>query len=239
MEMEALAQCDPGMQFRSEYDLDDDLINGYAHNLSGQHAKDILNSISDSGIGIVPEDYDSDEWENGFYKRARKAPGRSQSCRASMRKRGARVGASFRSDRPYKYDIAADTPHGSISPRSDEEDISIDSNHLGVIENGIRLSSQKSLRSSSSSLHRRVRFNYFAFCVCSTLIFFQVLTPDMTLGHNENIFKVVLCGDAGVGKSSFIYRLCRDKFKRHTTSTLGKFSHDIKFQVACVKMSVP
>ena len=37
----------------------------------------------------------------------------------------------------------------------------------------------------------------------------------------ERMYKVVLCGDAAVGKSSFILRLCKNKFIRNLHSTLG------------------
>jgi len=36
------------------------------------------------------------------------------------------------------------------------------------------------------------------------------------------MFKVVLAGDAAVGKSSIILRLCKDKFVNNLSSTLGK-----------------
>ena len=38
----------------------------------------------------------------------------------------------------------------------------------------------------------------------------------------ERVFKVVLAGDAAVGKSSFILRLCKGKFVSNMSSTLGK-----------------
>jgi len=37
----------------------------------------------------------------------------------------------------------------------------------------------------------------------------------------ERIFKIVLAGDAAVGKSSFILRLCKNKFVANLNSTLG------------------
>ncbi len=37
----------------------------------------------------------------------------------------------------------------------------------------------------------------------------------------SRMFKVVFCGDAAVGKSTLIMRLCKDKFISNTTSTLG------------------
>ena len=41
-------------------------------------------------------------------------------------------------------------------------------------------------------------------------------------GEPERMYKVVLAGDAAVGKSSFIMRLCKDKFVSNLSSTLGK-----------------
>ena len=38
----------------------------------------------------------------------------------------------------------------------------------------------------------------------------------------ERMYKVVLAGDAAVGKSSFIMRLCKNKFVNNLNSTLGK-----------------
>ena len=35
------------------------------------------------------------------------------------------------------------------------------------------------------------------------------------------MFKIVFCGDAGVGKSTLIMRLCKDQFVSNITSTLG------------------
>uniref|UniRef100_A0A1I8IUN0 Ras-related protein Rab-26 n=1 Tax=Macrostomum lignano TaxID=282301 RepID=A0A1I8IUN0_9PLAT len=40
-------------------------------------------------------------------------------------------------------------------------------------------------------------------------------------GNPERMFKVVLAGDAAVGKSSFIMRLCDNRFTENTTATLG------------------
>ena len=48
----------------------------------------------------------------------------------------------------------------------------------------------------------------------------------------QRVFKIVLAGDAAVGKSSFILRLCKNKFIPNLSSTLGSsnsfklLSHD-------------
>ncbi len=58
----------------------------------------------------------------------------------------------------------------------------------------------------------------------NTFICFSCLlqnpTPD--LGEPERMYKLVLAGDAAVGKSSFILRLCKDRFFPSLNSTLGK-----------------
>ncbi|XP_041082854.1 ras and EF-hand domain-containing protein-like [Polyodon spathula] len=39
--------------------------------------------------------------------------------------------------------------------------------------------------------------------------------------HSEKAYKVVLAGDAAVGKSSFLLRLCKNEFRLNTSATLG------------------
>ncbi|XP_035668970.1 ras and EF-hand domain-containing protein homolog isoform X5 [Branchiostoma floridae] len=48
----------------------------------------------------------------------------------------------------------------------------------------------------------------------------QVLTGT-TAPADQKMFKVVLAGDAAVGKSSFILRLCKNEFRPNMNSTLG------------------
>jgi hypothetical protein len=38
----------------------------------------------------------------------------------------------------------------------------------------------------------------------------------------ERTFKVILAGDASVGKSTFIHRICHDDFMPNLSSTIGK-----------------
>ena len=45
----------------------------------------------------------------------------------------------------------------------------------------------------------------------------------------ERVFKIVLAGDAAVGKSSFIMRLCKNKFVTNLNSTLGKCFYLVSF----------
>ena len=55
------------------------------------------------------------------------------------------------------------------------------------------------------------------FYCCDYTVILQKIT-----GEPERMYKVVLAGDAAVGKSSFIMRLCKDKFVSNLSSTLGK-----------------
>ena len=49
------------------------------------------------------------------------------------------------------------------------------------------------------------------------------LTEDISSEPSE-MFKLVLAGNAAVGKSSFILRLCKNKFYSALNATLGEFS---------------
>jgi len=40
-------------------------------------------------------------------------------------------------------------------------------------------------------------------------------------GHYDHIFKILLIGDAGVGKSSILLRFTDDSFEEHLASTIG------------------
>lgn len=43
----------------------------------------------------------------------------------------------------------------------------------------------------------------------------------MAAQTSEKTYKIVLAGDAAVGKSSFLLRLCKNEFKLSTSTTLG------------------
>jgi Ras and EF-hand domain-containing protein len=45
------------------------------------------------------------------------------------------------------------------------------------------------------------------------------------------MFKVVFCGDAAVGKSTLIMRLCKDKFMPNATATLGVDFHNKQIEI--------
>ncbi|XP_074660668.1 ras and EF-hand domain-containing protein homolog isoform X2 [Tubulanus polymorphus] len=49
----------------------------------------------------------------------------------------------------------------------------------------------------------------------------NALSTQQITSEPERMYKVVLCGDAAVGKSSFIMRLCKGKFVNNLNSTLG------------------
>lgn len=49
------------------------------------------------------------------------------------------------------------------------------------------------------------------------------MSVDLNPSTPERIFKVVFVGDSGVGKSSFIHRLCHDEWKPSFTATIGEF----------------
>uniref|UniRef100_A0A3B3QF24 Small monomeric GTPase n=1 Tax=Paramormyrops kingsleyae TaxID=1676925 RepID=A0A3B3QF24_9TELE len=38
---------------------------------------------------------------------------------------------------------------------------------------------------------------------------------------SDTTYKIVLAGDAAVGKSSFLHRLCKNEFRGNTSATLG------------------
>ncbi|XP_017324403.1 ras and EF-hand domain-containing protein [Ictalurus punctatus] len=54
-------------------------------------------------------------------------------------------------------------------------------------------------------------------------IFHEMLKDEsvMTARASEKAYKIVLAGDAAVGKSSFLLRLCKNEFKGITSTTLG------------------
>uniref|UniRef100_A0A672Q2U0 RAS and EF-hand domain containing n=1 Tax=Sinocyclocheilus grahami TaxID=75366 RepID=A0A672Q2U0_SINGR len=58
---------------------------------------------------------------------------------------------------------------------------------------------------------------------CLSAIFTEVLNSPsrMTQPPSENAYRIVLAGDAAVGKSSFLIRLCKNEFKGNTSATLG------------------
>uniref|UniRef100_A0A8C0UQZ3 RAS and EF-hand domain containing n=1 Tax=Cyanistes caeruleus TaxID=156563 RepID=A0A8C0UQZ3_CYACU len=53
--------------------------------------------------------------------------------------------------------------------------------------------------------------------IASTRRHISALTPQVT----KKAYKIVLAGDAAVGKSSFLMRLCKNEFRGNTSATLG------------------
>lgn len=47
-------------------------------------------------------------------------------------------------------------------------------------------------------------------------------SSDLGYMTSEKAYRIVLAGDAAVGKSSFLLRLCKNEFKMNTSSTLGE-----------------
>lgn len=44
---------------------------------------------------------------------------------------------------------------------------------------------------------------------------------EPNLDHYDHLFKIVLIGDSGVGKSNILLRYTKDDFKLNSTSTIG------------------
>uniref|UniRef100_A0A8B9FAJ8 RAS and EF-hand domain containing n=1 Tax=Amazona collaria TaxID=241587 RepID=A0A8B9FAJ8_9PSIT len=62
--------------------------------------------------------------------------------------------------------------------------------------------------------------------IVSTRRYISALTPQLKQKgsfyfHSEKAYKIVLAGDAAVGKSSFLTRLCKNEFRGNTSATLG------------------
>ncbi|KAJ8413928.1 hypothetical protein AAFF_G00065260 [Aldrovandia affinis] len=62
---------------------------------------------------------------------------------------------------------------------------------------------------------------------CLTAISAQTDTGDagVKVTGSERAYKIVLAGDAAVGKSSFLHRLCKNEFRGNTSATLGVDFH--------------
>lgn len=46
---------------------------------------------------------------------------------------------------------------------------------------------------------------------------------------SEKAYRIVLAGDAAVGKSSFLLRLCKNEFKLNSSATLGESEPNLEF----------
>lgn len=60
--------------------------------------------------------------------------------------------------------------------------------------------------------------------------YFQSDSTEFTPKYpsSEKAYKIVLAGDAAVGKSSFLTRLCKNEFRGNTSATLGRVIFLIK-----------
>lgn len=47
---------------------------------------------------------------------------------------------------------------------------------------------------------------------------------------SEKAYRIVLAGDAAVGKSSFLLRLCKNEFKLNSSATLGESEPSLTLQ---------
>ena len=47
------------------------------------------------------------------------------------------------------------------------------------------------------------------------------MAEDNRPSSSQKAYKIVLAGDAAVGKSSFLMRLCKNEFRGNTSATLG------------------
>lgn len=47
---------------------------------------------------------------------------------------------------------------------------------------------------------------------------------------SEKAYRIVLAGDAAVGKSSFLLRLCKNEFKLNSSATLGESEPNLTVQ---------
>lgn len=47
------------------------------------------------------------------------------------------------------------------------------------------------------------------------------MVDNTSKSTSQKAYKIVLAGDAAVGKSSFLMRLCKNEFQGNTSATLG------------------
>ena len=67
--------------------------------------------------------------------------------------------------------------------------------------------------------------NYVAITFYLLCLYLQLPTEIVSRSQNapDRMYKIVLAGDAAVGKSSLIMRLCKGVFQTNLNSTLGMF----------------
>ncbi|KFO97640.1 Ras and EF-hand domain-containing protein, partial [Calypte anna] len=128
-----------------------------------------------------------------------------------------------------EYDSEAEYRHQRIFQRSQcmQESFGGDASDTDVPE--IRDEDVYSPDNSSSGLDwKPSRPVSRSSSIASTRKYISALTPqsdatECTPKHpsSEKAYKIVLAGDAAVGKSSFLTRLCKNEFRGNTSATLG------------------
>ncbi|KAM9367648.1 ras and EF-hand domain-containing protein [Phaethornis superciliosus] len=128
-----------------------------------------------------------------------------------------------------EYDSEAEYRHQRIFQRSQcmQESFGGDASDTDVPE--IRDEEVYSPDNSSSGLDwKPSRPVSRSSSIASTRKYISALTPqsdatECTPKHpsSEKAYKIVLAGDAAVGKSSFLTRLCKNEFRGNTSATLG------------------
>ncbi|XP_039264680.2 ras and EF-hand domain-containing protein homolog isoform X1 [Styela clava] len=202
LDNDALAECDPGRKTPE--------VNGFT------------NHEFDSGVGTIRDDFDDSDTDYGddSFRRGSRL---SNSLRSRPRRYNSNV--SYMSDGSRRsrrsYHRRAKNDYQTLS--DEDNDVT---NGSDITDDELRDISQSSTLSSSS----RGRLNRKSPRMTPTSAR-KVITPDVTLGHNKRMYKVVLCGDVGVGKTSFIYRVCRNEFNRLSKSTLG-----VDFQIKTIQL---
>ncbi|KAK3101207.1 hypothetical protein FSP39_001755 [Pinctada imbricata] len=110
-------------------------------------------------------------------------------------------------DEPESHDELETETESTFPPTEARMYKVLEQNRLG---NPNLRSSRSSLRSRDSPRNRLKRMNTS-----------QESLNSKSMRDPERMYKVVLAGDAAVGKSSFIMRLCKGKFVQNLSSTLG------------------
>ncbi|XP_067424917.1 ras and EF-hand domain-containing protein isoform X1 [Emydura macquarii macquarii] len=116
---------------------------------------------------------------------------------------------SFQRQQCMQDSSGGDASDTDVPEIRDEEAYSPDNSSIA----GDWKPSQPVSRSSSSASTRR----------CLPALSPQTDTGDCSLKYpsSEKAYKIVLAGDAAVGKSSFLMRLCKNEFRGNTSATLG------------------
>ncbi|CAK8682444.1 unnamed protein product [Clavelina lepadiformis] len=202
LDIEALAECDPGLKrvtsfdggikHMTSYDPDDDT----EADISLKSSLDAPIRINyayerDSGISTIKDDPDSESEFDRLPASATRFPVNMLSSRTSVSMKEKRNSRRSRSKNRKKI----------ISDDLTPDDVTDDDVY------------EHTKSRSVAGLHKKV------------------VTPELP-GRSGKLYKVILCGDASVGKSSFILRLCKNEFRKHTRATLG-----VDFHMKTIRLS--